>query len=217
MRRDEEISLLGETQVIATLRREIHEAARTHAKVLILGETGVGKEVVAHLVHRHSPRQTRAFLALNCSGIPETLLESELFGHVRGSFTGAYRDKPGVARVADKGTLFLDELGEMGLRMQAVLLRLVETGEIQPIGSDVVAGRTDARIIAATNRDLRTQIAAQLFREDLFFRLNVIQIVVPPLRERAEDIPLLLSHFLAQASRVHKLPAPVLSRSAQEL
>jgi DNA-binding NtrC family response regulator len=213
----EQTALVGVSPAFHKLEEEIRAAARTSAKVLILGETGVGKEIVARLIHDYSARSSHPFVAVNCSGIPETLLESELFGHVRGSFTGAYRDKPGVARAADKGTLFLDELGEMGLRMQAVLLRLAETGEIQPIGSESIAGRTDARIIAATNRDLRAQIAAQLFREDLYYRLNVIQIAVPPLRERAEDIPILLSHFLAQASRAHRLPEPVLSPSAQEV
>src|SRR6188768_4565934 len=176
--------LLGESPAITSLRREIEAAARTDAKVLVLGETGSGKEVVARLIHEHSTRSARGFVAVNCSGIPETLLESELFGHTRGSFTGAYRDKPGFIRQASGGTLFLDELGEMSLRMQAVLLRFAETGEIQPIGSDSVTGRTDVRLITATNRDLRKQIEGGQFREDLYYRLNVIQIAVPPLRQR---------------------------------
>lgn len=213
--RDEAISLLGESPAIVTLRREIHEAARTHAKVLILGETGVGKEVAAHLIHRHSARQGRAFVAVNCSGVPETLLESELFGHTRGSFTGAYRDKPGLVRQAEGGALFLDELGEMSLRMQAVLLRFTETGEVQPVGADRPAGRVDVRLITATNRDLRAQIADGKFREDLYYRLNVIQLRIPPLRERATDVPLLLRHFLQQASEAHRLPCPQLSSDAE--
>src|SRR5260221_3339874 len=200
---NEEICLLGESPAIVALRREVLEAARTHAKVLILGETGVGKEVVAHLIHRNSPRQNRTFVALNCSGIPETLLESELFGHVRGSFTGAYRDKPGLVRQAEGGTLFLDELGEMSLRMQAVLLRFTETGEIQPVGADRPGGRANVRLITATNRDLRAQIVDGKFREDLYYRLNVIQLRIPPVRERAEDVPLLLRHFPARASETH--------------
>ena len=215
-RRDEEISLLGESSAIVALRREIDEAARTHAKVLILGETGVGKEVVAQLIHRNSPRQDRAFVALNCSGIPETLLESELFGHVRGSFTGAYRDKPGLVRQAEGGTLFLDELGEMSLRMQAVLLRFAETGEVQPVGADRPGGRVDVRLITATNRDLRVQIGDGKFREDLYYRLNVIQLRIPPVRERATDVSLLLQHFLERASAAHRLPCPVLSPDAEE-
>src|SRR5687768_9704556 len=188
--------LLGESPAIVSLRREIEAAARTDAKVLVLGETGSGKEVVARLIHEYSARASRAFVAVNCSGIPETLLESELFGHMRGSFTGAYRDKPGLVRQADRGTLFLDELGEMSLRMQATLLRFAETGEIQPVGADSISGRTDVRLIAATNRDLQSRVRDGAFREDLYYRLNVIQIWVPPLRERREDIVLLLEHYL---------------------
>src|SRR5688572_31226632 len=135
--------LLGESTAIVSLRREIEAAARTDAKVLVLGETGSGKEVVARLIHEQSARASRGFVAMNCSGIPETLLASELFGHVRGSFTGAYRDKPGLVRQADRGTLFLDELGEMSLTMQAALLRFAESGEIQPVGADSSIGRTD--------------------------------------------------------------------------
>jgi DNA-binding NtrC family response regulator len=209
--------LLGESPALIELRRDIQAAARTEAKVLILGETGVGKEVVAQLIHAQSARVGRSFVAVNCSGIPETLLESELFGHVRGSFTGAYRDKPGLVRQADHGTLFLDELGEMSLRMQAVLLRFAETGEIQPIGSDAVTGRTDVRLITATNRDLRKQIEGGHFREDLYYRLNVIQIAVPPLRQRGDDVLLLLKHYLQRASEAHKLPLPELTSEAEQL
>jgi transcriptional regulator with PAS, ATPase and Fis domain len=209
--------LLGESPALVELRRDIQAAARTEAKVLILGETGVGKEVVAQLIHAQSPRVSRPFVAVNCSGIPETLLESELFGHVRGSFTGAYRDKPGLVRQADHGTLFLDELGEMSLRMQAVLLRFAETGEIQPIGSDSVTGRTDVRLITATNRDLRKQIESGQFREDLYYRLNVIQIAVPPLRQRGEDVLLLLRYYLQRASEAHRLPIPELTQDAERV
>jgi len=209
--------LLGESAAIHTLRREVEAAARTDAKVLILGETGSGKEVVARLIHDHSARASRAFVAVNCSGIPETLLESELFGHARGSFTGAYRDKPGLVRQADRGTLFLDELGEMSLRMQAVLLRFAETGEIQTIGVDGAMGRSDVRLITATNRILRERIEAGVFREDLYYRLNIIQIQVPALRERAEDVLLLLRHYLRQASETHRLRCPDLSADAERL
>jgi two-component system, NtrC family, response regulator HydG len=209
--------LLGESAAIVSLRREIEAAARTDAKVLVLGETGAGKEVVARLIHEQSTRAARSFVAVNCSGIPETLLESELFGHARGSFTGAYRDKPGLVRQADRGTLFLDELGEMSLRMQAVLLRFAETGEIQTIGVDGVTGRSDVRLITATNRNLRERIDAGLFREDLYFRLNIIQIHVPPLRERAEDVLLLLQHYLRRASETHRLHYPDLTADAEQL
>jgi DNA-binding NtrC family response regulator len=209
--------LLGESPAINEVREAIGAAARTHAKVLILGETGVGKEVVAQLIHLQSARANRSFVAVNCSGIPETLLESELFGHTRGSFTGAYRDKAGLVRQADKGTLFLDELGEMSLRMQAVVLRFAETGEIQAVGSEQPGGRADVRLITATNRDLRAQIAAGAFREDLYYRLNVIQISVPPLRDRGRDILLLVDHYLEFAARAHGVGKPTLTAGAEEL
>jgi DNA-binding NtrC family response regulator len=209
-------SLLGQSPSIVALRRDIEAAARTHAKVLILGETGVGKEVVACMIHSRSLRRAQSFVAVNCSGIPETLLESELFGHLRGSFTGAYRDKPGLARLAHNGTLFLDELGEMSLRMQAVLLRFVETGELQPIGAERSVGRSDARLIAATNRDLQAQIESKTFREDLYYRLNVVQLRVPPLRERGqEDIRMLLCHFFETCSAAHMIERPELTLDAQ--
>jgi len=212
---EDDLVLVGATPASQALFDDIQSAARTHAKVLILGETGVGKELVARLIHARSARRAQPFVAVNCSGIPETLLESELFGHVRGSFTGAYRDKPGLARCADRGTLFLDELGEMSQRMQAVLLRFAETGEIQPIGTDRTTARTDVRLIAATHRDLRALVAAQAFREDLYYRLNVIQICVPPLRDRRDDIPALLEHFLARAGRQHRAVAPRLHATAR--
>jgi sigma54-dependent transcription regulator len=172
---------------------------------------------VARLIHTDSARRGRAFIAVNCSGIPETLLESELFGHVRGSFTGAFRDKTGLVQQADQGTLFLDEVGEMSLRMQAALLRFTETGEVQRVGGDSGVTRTDVRLIAATNRDLRAQITAGAFREDLFYRLNVIQIQVPPLRDRGEDILRLLEHYVDQAAQVHGFPPPRLTPDAAQL
>jgi DNA-binding NtrC family response regulator len=213
----DDVALIGESTVMGALRAEIEIAARSQAKVLILGETGVGKEVVARLLHQTGARRARRFIAVNCSGIPETLLESELFGHTRGSFTGAYRDKPGLVRLADSGTLFLDELGEMSLRMQAVLLRFAETGEVQPVGADGPIGRTDVRLITATHRDLRSQIDSGSFREDLYYRLNVIQIRVPPLRERGQDVPLLLHYFLKRASEAHALPVPTLTLEAEQV
>jgi DNA-binding NtrC family response regulator len=214
----DDVSLIGESEAMIALRSETALAARSQAKVLISGETGVGKEVVARLIHNNGIRRPQRFVALNCSGIPETLLESELFGHTRGSFTGAYRDKPGLVRLADKGTLFLDELGEMSLRMQAVLLRFAETGEVQPVGADGPIGHTDVRLITATHRNLRTQIDAGAFREDLYYRLNVIQIRVPPLRDRGdEDVRQLLHFFLKRASEAHSLPIPTLTTDTENL
>jgi transcriptional regulator with PAS, ATPase and Fis domain len=175
-------------------------AGQSNAKVLITGESGVGKDLLAREIHDASSRRARPFLAVNCAGIPETLLESELFGHVRGSFTGAYRDRAGKLQMAHGGTLLLDEVGEMSLRMQALLLRFLENGEVQTIG-DSQARTLDVRIVAATNRNLAERVAAGEFREDLLYRLRVIQIAVPPLRERPDDIPALIEHFLRRAPR----------------
>jgi transcriptional regulator with PAS, ATPase and Fis domain len=192
--------LIGTSKPIVELVQEIERVARSDAKVLITGESGVGKELVARAVHTRSPRANRVFVPVNCAGLPETLLESELFGHVRGSFTGAYRDKPGKLEQADSGTIFLDEIGEMTLRMQGLLLRFLETGELQKVGSDSSTTRVNTRVVAATNRDLRELIRLGQFREDLFYRLNVIHLVVPPLRERREDIPAMVAHWLKSFS-----------------
>ena len=188
--------LIGTSPAIRELIDEIARVSNSDAKVLITGESGVGKELVAKAIHAGSPRVREPFVPINCAGMPETLLESELFGHVKGSFTGAYRDKPGKLEYADRGTVFLDEVGEMTLRMQGLLLRFLETGELQKVGADRASGRVSVRVIAATNRDLRAMISEGHFREDLFYRLNVIHLVVPPLRERREDILVLADHFL---------------------
>jgi two-component system response regulator AtoC len=193
--------LEGVSPQIVELRQEIERVARSDAKILITGESGVGKEVVAQCVHANSPRAHSTFVAVNCGGMPETLLESELFGHVRGSFTGAYRDKPGKLELAHDGTVFLDEIGEMTLRMQGLLLRFLETGELQKVGADGGGRLVNVRIIAATNRNLRDLIAQGAFREDLFYRLNVIHLEVPPLRERRDDIAVLVEHFVQLFSR----------------
>jgi transcriptional regulator with PAS, ATPase and Fis domain len=188
--------LIGTSLQMRDLNEEIARVSTSDAKVLVTGESGVGKELVARAIHAGSPRVREPFVPINCAGLPETLLESELFGHVKGSFTGAYRDKPGKLEFADRGTVFLDEVGEMTLRMQGLLLRFLETGELQKVGADRASGRVNVRVIAATNRELRPMIADGRFREDLFYRLNVIHLVVPSLRERREDIPQLVNHFL---------------------
>jgi two-component system response regulator AtoC len=156
-------------------------------------------------------------VAVNCAGLPETLLESELFGHVKGSFTGAYRDKQGKLEIADGGTIFLDEIGEMTLRMQGLLLRFMETGELQKVGADRVQGRVNVRVIAATNRNLRDMINEGTFREDLFYRLNVIHLAVPPLRERREDIASLIDYFLGRFTRDNTHPVRAISEDARKL
>jgi transcriptional regulator with GAF, ATPase, and Fis domain len=170
------------------------------ASVLITGETGAGKEIVAHLLHRASPRRDRALVQVNCAALPDALAESELFGHVRGAFTGALKDRKGRFALADGGTLFLDEVGELSPALQSKLLRALGEGEFEPVGSDRTT-RADVRVIAATNRALETAIESGSFRSDLYFRLAIIVIAIPPLRERTADIPSLAHHFLAFAKR----------------
>jgi transcriptional regulator with PAS, ATPase and Fis domain len=176
-------------------------AAASDAKVLITGESGVGKDLIARHVHKHSARRAHPYVAVNCGGFTETLLESELFGHTKGSFTGAHRDRPGKLQMAHRGTLFLDEVGEMSLRMQALLLRFLESGEVQVVGADAPIGTVDVRVIAATNRSLPELIAAGRFREDLLYRLRVIHLSVPPLRERPDDVRLLVGHFIERTGK----------------
>jgi two-component system response regulator PilR (NtrC family) len=181
--------------------------------VLITGESGVGKELVARAVHEKSPRAAATFVAVNCGAIPEGLLESELFGHMKGSFTGAAQTKQGLFQVASAGTLFLDEIGEMPLPLQVKLLRALQDRRVKPVGG-VEDVEVDARIIAATNRDLAAEVKAGRFREDLFYRLNVIQVKVPPLRERREDVLVLAEHFLKRFAKEMGRPGLTLSKSA---
>jgi DNA-binding NtrC family response regulator len=208
------VQLIGTSQAISDLKAEVERVSRSDAKVLITGESGSGKEVVARAINNASSR-AKTFVAVNCAGIPETLLESELFGHVKGSFTGAYRDKPGKLEMADHGTIFLDEIGEMTLRMQGLLLRYLETGEIQKVGAERTAQANDVRVMAATNRSLRDLIQQGQFREDLFYRINVIHIHVPPLRERREDIPLLVEYFLARFTGSRSTEAALAALAAE--
>jgi DNA-binding NtrC family response regulator len=201
-------SFVGESVSIRAVRDEVRYAARSDAKVLLTGDSGVGKEVVARLVHAQSGRRAAGFLAMNCAGVPDSLLESELFGHARGSFTGAYKSRTGLLEQADRGTIFMDEVGEMSARMQTLLLRFFESGEIQRVGGEGVQSRVDARVIAATNRNLVERINANEFREDLYYRLNVIHIHIPALRERRDDIPLLLCHFLRMYAAQYQTQVP---------
>jgi transcriptional regulator with GAF, ATPase, and Fis domain len=194
------LRLIGRSPQISALQADIDRVARSDAKVLITGESGVGKEIVSRSIHSGGPRSMMVFAPVNCAGLPETLLESELFGHVKGSFTGAYRDKPGKLESAHMGTVFLDEIGEMTLRMQGLLLRFLETGELQKVGAFGESRPVNVRVVTATNRRLRDLVMQGMFREDLFYRINVIQIVVPPLRERNADVPLLVEHFAKIAS-----------------
>ena len=209
-----EVRLIGKSAAVQALEAEIESASKSDAKVLITGETGVGKEVVTRQIHHRSARAAAGLVTLNCAGLPDSLLESELFGHVRGSFTGAYRDKPGLLEMAPNGTVFLDEVGEMSTRMQVVLLRFLESGEIQRVGADRSHTRVNVRLITATNRDLQAQINSGAFREDLYFRLNVIRFSIPPLRERSEDVPLLVNFYISSFGQSHKVAAPEITADA---
>jgi transcriptional regulator with GAF, ATPase, and Fis domain len=193
--------LVWASHAMEDILRFAAEVGASDAKVLIGGESGVGKDGVARFVHANSPRAHWPLITVNCAALSDGLLESELFGHTRGSFTGAYRDKVGQLRRAHQGTVFLDEVGEMSPRMQALLLRFLENGEVQPIGAHSAGAPVDVRVLAATNRSLDESVARGRFRADLLYRLQVIHLVVPPLRERREDIPVLVEHFLARAGR----------------
>jgi transcriptional regulator with PAS, ATPase and Fis domain len=193
--------IVGASRAIEVVRASAERVAHRDAKVLITGESGVGKDVLARYIHAHSPRANKPFVAVNCAGLTETILESELFGHVKGAFTGAYRDKPGKLSLAHEGTIFLDEVGEMTMRMQALLLRFLESGEIHQVGADAVQARVDVRVITATNRKLHQLVSHGQFREDLFYRIKVIQIHLPPLRERPEDIRPLVAHLSVRHGR----------------
>jgi two-component system response regulator PilR (NtrC family) len=192
--------VVGYSKAMKTVRDLIQRAAPTDSTVLIQGESGVGKELIARALHYGSPRSTKPFIAVNCGALTETLLESELFGHSKGSFTGAVSDKVGLVEVAHTGTLFLDEVSEMSPQLQVKVLRLLEEKEFKPVGS-VTTKRVDVRFITATNKDLELAIQQSEFRKDLFYRLNVIPIHIPPLRERRDDIPILAEHFLGKYSK----------------
>ncbi len=211
------LALIGPSAATRALDAALTNAARCDSKVLITGESGVGKEVAAKLIQTRSARAREAFVTVNCAGLPDTLLESELFGHVKGSFTGAYRDKPGLLQLAQNGTIFLDEIGEMSMRMQALLLRFLETGEIQQVGADRASPRLDVRVICATHRDLRARIRDEVFREDLFYRLNVVHVHIPPLRERRDDLQDLIVHFLETLADHHRVPVPEIQAEARDL
>jgi len=191
----------------------IQRIADSKLTVLILGESGTGKELVAAAIHRHSPRHNRPYRAINCAGLNENLLESELFGHVKGAFTGAVADRKGLFEVVDGGTLFLDEVGDMPLAMQAKLLRTLENGEIQPVGS-VELRRVDVRVVAATRQDVRSMVEKGQFRDDLFYRLNQATLRLPSLRERREDIPLLVGRFIKLACETHGKMVTLISPEA---
>jgi DNA-binding NtrC family response regulator len=209
-------NIVGKTPVMQEVFTLIEKVARTNASILISGSSGTGKEMVARAIHYNSTRRDKPFVAINCSAIPETLLESELFGYEKGAFTGAVKSHKGLFEAADGGTLLLDEIAEMPLPLQTKLLRVIENWEIKPIGSEVT--RTiDVRLLAATQQDLETAVEENSFRSDLFYRLNVIQIRLPDLRDRRDDIPLLIHHFLKLFSKKNNKQELSISREAMEI
>ncbi len=208
--------ILGASAAIGEVRQLVDKVAPTRTTVLVTGESGTGKEVVARAIHDRGNRREQPFVAINCGAIPEGLIESELFGHEKGSFTGASEAKPGLFEVAGSGTLFLDEVGELPPQVQVKLLRALQERKIRRVGGNADIGMA-ARIVAATNRDLGEEVKAGRFREDLYYRLNVIQIRMPPLRERREDVPLFLAHFLARFATELGRPSPRLSPEAERL
>ena len=205
--------IIGTSCGLRRVMKEIELVAPTDATVLITGESGTGKELIARAVHEQSTRNRRALITLNCCAVPDALFESEFFGHVRGSFTGALKDKPGRFELADGGTLFLDEIGEVPLAMQAKLLRVLQEQELERVG-DTRTRKVNVRVVAASNRDLKKEVEEGRFREDLFYRLSVFPIEVPPLRERRDDIAPLVAHFVRQSVRRMNRPEPQISKSA---
>jgi len=207
--------LIGSTPVMKEMFERIKQVAPTMATVLITGASGTGKELVARAMHQNSLRSSEKIITVNCTAIPEQVIESELFGHVKGAFTGAWRDKKGLVEEAHEGTLFLDEIGDLSPHMQTKLLRLLQEGEYKPVGG-VVTKKADLRFIAATNHNLKRGIQEKRFREDLYYRLNVIRFEIPPLKERREDIPLLSHHFLKKYARINQKDIQDISPSAMQ-
>ncbi|HVR61838.1 MAG TPA: sigma-54 dependent transcriptional regulator [Polyangia bacterium] len=208
--------IVGKSGKMLDVYKLVARVAPSTATVLVNGESGTGKELVARAIHTHSPRARAAFVPVNCTALTESLLESELFGHARGAFTGAIAAKRGLFEMASGGTLFLDEIGDMGSKMQAQLLRTLQDGEVRPVGG-AESIRVDVRLVCATNKDLEAEVKAGHFREDLYFRINVVTVTLPPLRERPEDIPILAAHFLGKVARREGRPAAMLSAEALKL
>lgn len=206
-------SIIGQSPALDSLIRSARMVAATDVTVLLKGETGTGKEVFANAIQKESGRANKAFITLNCAALPESLIESELFGHRKGSFTGATHNTQGLFQAADGGTLFLDEINSLPVSIQAKLLRFLESGECLSVG-DIKPYNVDVRIIAATNSDLDKQVAAGEFRQDLYYRLNVVPLELPPLAQRTEDIEHLIMHFLAMMARTHSIAAPKFSKQA---
>ncbi len=208
--------IIGKSKELRDLMAIVMQVAKSDISILIYGESGTGKEVFARAIHGASTRADQKLVSVNCGAIPEGILESELFGHKKGSFTGAIDNRRGYFEVADKGTLFLDEIAEMPLTTQVKLLRVLETGEVMPVGSEFVK-KVDVRIIAATNKDLQMEVDKKRFREDLYFRLKAVTLHIPPLRKRKEDIPILVNHFADAYCEKHKIERKEISSDAYDL
>jgi two-component system response regulator PilR (NtrC family) len=211
---ESQFKIIGESAAVAKLQSQITKFARSQAPVYISGESGSGKELVARLIHRLGPRADAPFIPVNCGAIPSELMESEFFGHKKGSFTGAIEDKKGLFQAAHGGTLFLDEVADLPLHLQVKLLRAIQEKSIRPIGSQKEV-QVDIRILSATHKDLAIEVEGGHFRQDLFYRINVIQLLVPPLRDRKEDIPILANYFIERLSREWQLAPPTLGSSAK--
>jgi len=208
-------SMIGKSKPMQEIYSLLDKIKTSESTVLIQGENGTGKELIARAIHFNSPRKNGSFVTVNCSAFNENLLDSELFGQVRGAFTGAVRDKKGLFEQAHKGTLFMDEIGDMSLTMQVKLLRVLQDGTLIPVGS-TEQRKVDVRLLAATNRDLKGMVEQGTFREDLYYRINVINVVVPPLRDRKEDIPILLDHFLVRGCKEKNLPLKNFAKRSME-
>jgi transcriptional regulator with GAF, ATPase, and Fis domain len=208
--------MVGQSPVMAALYAQIAKVAPTRTRVLITGESGTGKELVARAIHRESALRDRPFIKVNCAAIPPELIESELFGHERGAFTGAAARKKGLFELADGGTIFLDEIGDMSLSAQAKVLRVLQSGELSRVGSES-ALKVDVRVLAATNRDLQAAVAGGQFREDLYFRLAVVPLRAPPLRDRAQDVPMLCKSFMAQIAHENGLREKTITLEALDI
>ena len=204
--------IVGRSPALHSVLRQVEDVAATDSTVLILGESGTGKELLAKEIHERSPRARKPFVRVNCSAIPREMFESEFFGHARGAFTGAVRDRSGRFQIANGGTIFLDEIGDLPLELQPKLLRVLQEGEYERVGEDVTR-KVDVRIVTATNRDLGEEVRVRRFREDLFYRLNVFPLELPPLRDRTDDIPLLAAHAIAEVSKRLRIPAPTLTEA----
>ncbi len=212
-----EIAIIGKSRIMQEVDQFVEKVAQSHVTVMLLGESGVGKELIAHAIHFNSKRRDKPFITVNCGGLTEEILANELFGHVKGSFTGAIRDQMGKFELAHQGTLFLDEVADMSIKLQTLLLRAVQYGEIQKIGEDKPNRKVNVRIICATNQDLERLVAERKFRKDLYYRLNVVPFYIPPLRERKEDVPVLVNHFVEKFCIKNELPAKRMSQEAMKI